>query len=128
MKHKAYAWAGVIAAILVSFAIAFGILAVGAEFEGTGEQLFEGTMMFLAVAVLTWMIFWMRYQARSLKSSIENELAEAAKTENPRGLFAVTFFAVVREGVETAIFLSAAALASDGTGTLIGSLVGLAVA
>lgn len=128
MRHQVYAWAGVIAAIVVSAVVAMVIISVGAELEGRAEEIFEGTMMFLAVAVLTWMIFWMRYQAKNLKSSIEGDLESMVKAGNPRGLFAVTFFAVVREGVETAIFLGAAALATDGASTLAGSILGLGIA
>jgi high-affinity iron transporter len=40
----------------------------------------------------------------------------------------VAFVAVIREGVETALFLSASAFASNGLGTLAGALIGLGVA
>ncbi|MBZ0305138.1 MAG: FTR1 family protein [Anaerolineae bacterium] len=126
--HKRYAWAGVLGAVLASVAVALGIQAVGAELEGTAEQLFEGTTMLLAVIVLTWMIFWMRYQARTLKSSLEGEIQSAVNTERKWGLAAVTFIAVFREGVETALFLSAAAFATDGASTFVGALLGLGLA
>ncbi|MBK8035446.1 MAG: FTR1 family protein [Chloroflexi bacterium] len=126
MRYQRYAWAGVLAAIAVSVLVALGIQAVGAELEGRAEEIFEGVMMLIAVAVLTWMIFWMRSQARTLKGSLETELA-AVRT-SPRGLFSVTFFAVVREGVEMALLLAATAFTINGQETLIGSLIGLAVA
>jgi len=126
MHYQRYAWAGVIAAVLVSVLTAVGIQLIGAELEGQAEQLFEGVMMLLAVSVLTWMIFWMRYQSRALKGSIESELA--TKSSNPRGLFAVTFFAVVREGIETALLLSATAFIANGAETVIGTLIGLGIA
>lgn len=123
-----YAWAGVLAAVALSVALAAGIQMVGAELEGPAEQIFEGVTMLLAVAVLTWMIFWMRYQARSLKSSLERELQQAVQSGQVWGLAAVTFLAVFREGVETALFLSAAAFANDGLGTLAGAVLGLGLA
>lgn len=126
--QRRQAWAGVIAAIVLSVIIAVIIQIVGAELEGPAEQIFEGTTMFLAVAVLTWMIFWMRYQSRTMKSSLENELQRAITSGQGRGLMAVTFLAVFREGIETALFLSAAAFATSGMDTLIGALLGLGIA
>lgn len=127
--HKMkYAWLGVGAAVLVSIALAVILQAIGAELEGRAEQIFEGVTMLTAVAVLTWMIFWMRYQARTMKSSIESELEGVVSDGQERGLFSVTFFAVVREGLETALFLSAAAFASNSAETLTGSLIGLGIA
>src|SRR5262245_37967830 len=127
-KHLRYAWAGVLAATIVSVALALVITAVGAELEGPAEPIFEGTMMLLAVGILTWMIFWMRYQSRTLKSSLEQDIKATLGAGYARGLFAVAFFAVAREGLETALFLSAAAFATDGTATIIGTLLGLGAA
>jgi len=122
------AWAGVGTAVALSALLAFGISAVGAELEGRAEQIFEGVTMFLAVGVLTWMIFWMRFQARFLKVSLEKEVQTAATSGQTLALFSVAFVAVFREGVETALFLSASAFAADGAGTLMGALLGLAIA
>ncbi len=122
------AWAGVAAAVVASVLLALGLSLVGAELEGTAEQIFEGTTMVLAVVVLTGMIFWMRSQSRYLKASIENELKTAVTSGAGLTLFGVAFMSVFREGVETALLLAAAAFASDGLGTLVGALLGLAAA
>ncbi|MBM2850719.1 MAG: high-affinity iron transporter, partial [Anaerolineales bacterium] len=106
------AWAGVGTAVALSALLAFGISAVGAELQGRAEQIFEGVTMFLAVGVLTWMIFWMRFQARFLKVSLEKEVQTAATSGQTLALFGVAFVAVFREGVETALFLSASAFAA----------------
>ena len=121
-------WVGVLVAVLASLGLAFIIQLVGMELEGRAEQLFEGTTMFLAVGVLTWMIFWMRYQARLIKTSLEQDVQKAVETGTKWGLVLVAFTAVFREGVETALFLSAAAFAADSQGTLIGAALGLAAA
>lgn len=126
LRYQRYAWMGVLAAVAVSLAVALGIQAVGAELEGRAEEIFEGVMMMIAVSVLTWMIFWMRSQARTLKGSLETELATI--NTSPRGLFSVTFFAVVREGVETALLLTATAFTVDGASTLFGTVIGLGIA
>ena len=122
------AWAGVAAAVITSFLIGFGIQVVGAELETPWEQIFEGTTMFLAVAVLTWMIFWMRSQARFLKSSLEKEVLTATTSGQTLALFGVAFLAVFREGVETALILSASAFVADRGGTLVGTVLGLGLA
>jgi len=66
--------AGVGASILG--ALGFQLLAGG--FSGRAEEIFEGTAMLLAAAVLTWMIFWMRRQAASLRSNLEADVRQAA--------------------------------------------------
>jgi high-affinity iron transporter len=121
-------WIGLLAAVIISIGVAFVIQTVGLELEGRAEQLFEGTTMFLAVGVLTWMIFWMRYQARLMRTSIEHDVQAAVAAGRNWGLAAVSFVAVVREGIETALFLSAAAFASDDGGTLPGAVLGLGLA
>ena len=128
MEGRRSVWAGVIVAVVASLGVAFFIQLVGKELEGRAEEIFEGATMFLAVGVLTWMIFWMRSQARQIKPSLERNVQDAVETGTKWGLILVAFIAVFREGVETALFLSAAAFASDGQGTLIGAALGLAAA
>ena len=127
-RYTRYAWAGVIAAIVVSVVVALVIQAVGAELEGTAEQVFEGVLMFVAVAMLTSMVFWMRFHSRTLKSSLENELGAAVRQGHPRSLFITTFVAVVREGIETALFISALTFTADSGSTILGALLGLLIA
>ncbi len=125
-----FAWVGVALAILLSVVIAAGITLLGMELEGTAEQLFEGVTILLAVGILTWMIFWMRYQSRTMKSTIEQHIQASIDSgaTGRRGLIAVTFLAVFREGVETALFLSAAAFATSELDTLVGAVAGLVIA
>ena len=128
LEGRRSVWVGVLVAVLGSLGFAFIIQLVGMELEGRAEQIFEGATMFLAVGVLTWMIFWMRYQARLIKTSLEQDVQKAVETGTKWGLVLVAFTAVFREGVETALFLSAAAFAADSQGTLIGAALGLAAA
>lgn len=121
-------WAGVAAAVAVSVVAALGIQSVGASFEGAAEQVFEGTAMLLAAAVLTWMVFWMRRQSRGIKGSLEAGVHEAVTTGASGGLFLLAFVAVVREGLETALFISAALFTSTPAETLAGAALGLAAA
>ena len=123
-----YAWAGVAVAVLFSVTFALGMRFIGAELQTPYEQIFEGTTLFLAVAILTWMIFWMRYQGKFMKSDIERKIQSVVTSGETWGMFGLAFFSVFREGLETALFLAANAFAADGMGTLIGALLGLAIA
>lgn len=121
-------WGGTLSAIAVSFLSAFVLERLGASLEGQAEILFEGITMLLAASLLTWMIFWMQRQSQHIKGEIENNVRRASMTSGKRAMFLVAFFAVVREGVELAIFLTATALASSAQATLTGALLGLLAA
>jgi len=122
---RKWVWAGAVAAAAVSL-LALGILnGLNAEFEGTTEQIFEGTTMLLATIFLTWMVFWMLRNARYLKAELQRGVQGVLERGGAAwGLFFLVFFAVVREGVELALLLFAA----PGEGKLIGAMVGLALA
>ena len=123
-----YAWAGVTIAVALSALITIAMRVIGAELETPFEQMFEGTTMLFAVIVLTWMVFWMRYQARFIKTDLERQVESAVTRGANWGLFALTFLAVFREGLETALFLAANAFAADAYGTVVGTLIGLTLA
>jgi len=121
-------WAGAGSATLVSLITALILNAIGASFEGTAEEIFEGFTMLIAAGVLTWMIFWMKRQARTMQNQLETEVRQAVLTQSGKALFSLAFLAVLREGIELALFLTAAATTSTAQQTLIGGLVGLATA
>ncbi|MFM7745993.1 MAG: FTR1 family protein [Actinomycetota bacterium] len=115
-------------------ALAAGLCVVGGvafhafvgEFEGKPEQFIEGTIAITAASVLTWMIFWMRKHARSMGAVLRAQV-DAATTD--RALAAIAFVAVLREGLETVLFLiSAETSSSSGTSVVVGGLLGLVVA
>lgn len=121
-------WLGAFCAGLVSILAAIGLNWIGAEFEGQGEQLFEGLTMLLAAGVLTWMVFWMRKQSKMMKQEIELGVRQAAQGQGQRPLFFLAFLAVVREGIELALFLLAARLASNPLQEFMGAVVGISTA
>ena len=105
-------------------ALLFTRLAGG--FEGKAEQIFEGVTMLIGAVLLTTMILWMmrqRHVAAELQQKVATELAEAHRF----GLFPLVFIAVLREGIETVIFLGAASFVS-GDNSLIGALAGVVAA
>jgi high-affinity iron transporter len=121
-------WAGVIFAIVVSILAGIGLYVIGFELEGQAEQVFEGLTMLLAAGVLTWMIFWMNRQSRDIKKNLEEGVSKTVTSTHKRGLFWLAFLAVVREGVELALFLTAAAFASTAQSTVLGALLGVGTA
>jgi high-affinity iron transporter len=125
-------WWGTGLAIALSVLLGTIIFTVGASFEGTAEQVFEGLVTLTAVVVLTWMIFWMRRQGARIRSQLQ-EKVDTALVAGGLALSILAFTAVLREGVETALFLFAAAqgtaVESGAVGAqLVGAILGLALA
>ncbi|MGH2652405.1 MAG: FTR1 family iron permease, partial [Actinomycetota bacterium] len=97
-------WWGTGLAALVSLAVGAVIFAAAAKFDGTAEELFEGLVSLFAVGVLTWMIFWMRRQGARLRSDLQARV-DSALLGGGIGLAALAFVVVLREGIETALFV-----------------------
>jgi high-affinity iron transporter len=117
--------AGIAALVCLVAGAAFH-LAIG-EFEGKAEQAIEGTLAIIAAAVLTWMIFWMRKNARSMSAELHGKL-DAAASSSATAVGLVAFGAVAREGFETVLFLLGAETgSSSGASVVVGGLLGLAV-
>ena len=128
-------WFGTLSAVVVSILTAIVLTSFGMSLEESAEQIFEGVTMLAAAGILTWMIFWMGRQARFLKSELENGVNKAAASTGKRAVFWLAFVAVVREGVELAIFITAAFFAGNSAeagNTLIqilaGTILGLGTA
>jgi high-affinity iron transporter len=127
-RHFNTIWLGTAAAVAVSIVTGAALFFTVGALEGRSEQIFEGVAMFSAVAVLTWMIFWMRKQAVNIKRELEQKIEGAIAAGSAVGLASVVFFAVLREGWETALFLFAISESSSPLSTTIGAIVGLVIA
>jgi high-affinity iron transporter len=126
-------WLGVAAAAAASLAFGTVLFATIGGLGSPYEQIFEGLTMFLAAGVVTWMLFWMRRQAASVRGELQAAVDRALTEGGAWGLTLLAFSAVIREGLETALFLvgqAQAAAAGSATGSasvLVGALVGLAI-
>jgi high-affinity iron transporter len=120
-------WLGTVSAGVLSILTAVLLTTFGLEMKDPGEAIFEGFTMLIAAGLLTWMIFWMSRQARTLKSSLEAEMHHASQF-GQRAIFFVAFMAVLREGIELALFLTASAFVSSSLQTVLGALLGLGTA
>lgn len=119
-------WLGVAIAVVVSFgfgaALTFGPR--GLTFEA--QEAIGGALSIIAVAFVTWMVFWMARQARNMKGELESRVDVTA---GGVGLTVLALLAVGREGLETALFIWAATRATGETvGPLLGALLGLVTA
>lgn len=120
---------GVVAAIGLSIAIGVIVTLTIERLPTVLQETLEGVAAVLAVGVLTWMLFWMRRQGRLLKGELERGVDVALTEGSTRALVVLAFLAVIREGVETVLFLIPI-FSFQGTGidTLLGGVIGLAVA
>ena len=129
-RQDQFGWvaAGALAGVAVALGAGIAIYTAVGELEGRAEQLTEGIFALIAVAVLTWMIFWMRAQARTLGSALRERVDHALATGAVLGLASIAFVGVLREGLETALFLLAVVFDSGAGNTAVGAFGGLALA
>jgi high-affinity iron transporter len=122
-------WAGVAIAIGLCTAVAIVLRVIGESLPFRQRELMEGILSLVAVAGVTYMVVWMRRHSRELKRQLEDHAERALVTGSILGLVAMAFLAVLREGLETAIFLLAAFQGSaDPFTTGVGAALGVVVA
>lgn len=114
-------------AFLISLVGGVALTLMGAALEGSAEAIFEGVMMWTAAGVLTWMILWMQSRAHRIKQMLQEEVGAAARL-GKTALFVLAFVAVLREGIELALFLTASVFTTGVSQTVLGALGGLAAA
>ena len=120
--------AGVASAIALSIAIGVTITLTIERLPLAVKETLEGVAALLAIAVLTWMLFWMRRQGRAIKGQLEHGVDDALTRGGTWALIGLAFLAVIREGVETVLFLIPI-LSFNGTGldVVLGGLLGLVI-
>jgi FTR1 family protein len=98
--------------------------------EAVNEELFEGILMLVAAVMVGSMMLWMWRTSRFLKKNITERVGTLARKGRAAalGLFALSFFIVVREGVEAVLFLTAATLSSSTLAAAVGGGLGLVLA
>lgn len=124
--YRVSIWFGTGLAVFLSIILGTGIHFLGATFEGRAEEIFEGIAMMLAAAILTWVIIWMQSQSRAVNVKLETGVKRAIINDSKIALFTLAFLAVIREGVELALFLTAASMNTDSGNILLGAALGLA--
>ena len=126
-QFKVHIWIGTLAALAVSVLLAILFQYMAFQFEGAAAELFEAVVALLAVGVLTWMVLWMQRQSRGIKGELEQKADAAISSGQALALGSLAFVSVLREGVETALFLSALLVTSRDAPLFSGALLGLAI-
>ena len=99
-------WTGVAVALVLTLGLGAILSFTSSELSDRGEELFAGVTSFAAVGLVTWMVFWMKRAARNMRDELHGKVDQAL-TGGPISLALVAFFAVAREGLETALFIYA---------------------
>lgn len=127
-QFKVHVWIGTAVALIVSTLLAILFQFMAFQFEGAAAELFEAIVALLAVGVLTWMVLWMQRQSRGIKGELEQKADAAISSGQAFALGSLAFVSVLREGVETALFLSALLVTSRDMQLLPGAVLGLVIA
>lgn len=118
-------WLGVGAALLVSFGVAAALFVTASELGGTAAALFKVGTMWLAVGFLTYMVLWMRRQARTVAQGIRKGVDGALEKGSVFALAGLVFVMVLREGLETGLFMFGLSQASTPVGVAVGGAAGI---
>lgn len=124
-------WAGVALAVALCVGVAVVLELINETLPYKQQEGFEALIGLVAVAMVTWMIVWMRRHGRSLGSDLRTGAGAALARGSAVGLVAMAFLAVLREGLETATFLLATFQSSYGVSPWsagLGTIAGLLLA
>ena len=121
-------WLGVFLAAAMCLGIGYGIHSVTGEIPQKEQELVVGVIGLVAVAMLTYMILWMKKAARSMKQHLQDSVQTALNHGSGQGwaLVGMAFLAVAREGLESVFFLLAVFNQSPTAAMPLGAVLGLA--
>jgi high-affinity iron transporter len=121
---------GVLAGILGSCILAAFTGSLASLFDGFGQDLFNATILAVAVCMLTWHNIWMAINGRAMAGELKQ--AGIAVREGQKSLLALAIIvgtAVLREGSEVVLFLYGVAIGGRETagGMALGGALGLVI-
>lgn len=124
-----YMWGGIAVAVAICMAVGVGLEVLGGELPQRQQEMLETVVGAMAVGMITFMIIWMCRHSAQLKSQLQGQAANALAEGSAMALIGMAFFAVIREGFETAVFLVAAFdSAADPMVAGLGAVLGLLTA
>ncbi|MEY2447535.1 MAG: high-affinity iron transporter [Acidimicrobiaceae bacterium] len=124
-----WVWAGVGLAVALCLAVGIALHLLEDSLPQKEQEALETVVGLVAIAMVTWMIVWMRKHSRGLKREIESSAGAALVRGSAKALVGMAFLAVLREGFETSFFLVALLQNADSqTSGLVGAVLGIAVA
>jgi high-affinity iron transporter len=122
-------WFGVAIAVVLCVGIAVILRMVGQDLPQRQQEGLETVIGLIAVSAVSYMIIWMRRNARGIKKVLEGNAASALASGSTMALVGMAFLAVLREGFETSVFLLAAFQdTSNTTAAGAGAVIGLVAA
>jgi high-affinity iron transporter len=124
-----WVWPGVGGAVILSIAVGAVLTFTTNQMTFKHQELLGGSLSVVAVVFVTAMIFWMRKASRSIAAELRGKMDNALNI-GPLAVLLLSFLAVGREGLETAVFFySAVQTAQEGTTQpLIGFGIGIVIA
>jgi high-affinity iron transporter len=119
---------GVIAGVLGATFVAFFAGAISQAFQGSGQELFNASVLGIAVVMLMWHNAWMARHGRQIAAEMRNVGAAVSEGAKPLTALAIVIgLAVLREGSEVVLFLYGIfASGTSGSALLVGGLLGIA--
>lgn len=117
-------WVGAISAVVVSGIGSYLLQLYKISFEEERAESFEIIVALIAISVLSYMIIWMQRQSNNIKGELMSKMDNALSNNQVWGIAILAFVTVIREGIETALFLTAV----NGEGILMGAIIGLLIA
>jgi high-affinity iron transporter len=128
-RQLRWVWIGVLAAVAICTAAAVILEIINSNLPQKQQEMLETVIALVAVGMVSSMIVWMAHHARTLKGTLEQKAGDAVATGSVWALVAMAFLAVLREGLETAVFLLSAFQASTNrTASSLGAVAGIAIA
>lgn len=127
-QEARWIWVGTMGAVFLSVLAGMVIFSTIGTLDERAEEIVEGTIAWVAAGLLTWMIFWMGSRAKAIRRHLESEVDQALSTGGS-ALAAIAFVAVLREGLESALFLISTTIGAESSGfQFLGGALGLATA
>ena len=107
--------AGIAAGVLGAVAVALSAGLIAEAAEGMGQELFNASVLFAAVAMIAWHAVWMATHGKEIAMQMHALGAEVSHGRRPlAALMIVVALAVLREGSEVVLFLFAQAAGGSG--------------
>jgi high-affinity iron transporter len=126
LKHlKPAVWVGAAVGAAASAIAAYLFIAILGGFEGKAEQIFEGIVMLAGAILLTTLILWLN--KKDMKAAMESRVMATASAGSFWGIALLAFVSVLREGIETVLFISST-LRSSGLAGFLGAAAGIVLA
>jgi high-affinity iron transporter len=128
-RQLRWVWLGVALAVTICLGVAVLLQVIDSNLPQKQQEMLETVIAVIAVVMVTSMILWMARHARGLKGDLETRAGAAVAEGSVLALVVMAFLAVLREGLETAVFLLSAFQASNNRGaSSLGAALGIAVA